>query len=127
MESSKLNSNFRIFFLAVGWLSFALGIVGVFLPILPTTPFMILAAACFDRGSPRFHSWLLNHNVFGPPIQDWKRNRAIHPRYKVIAGLTMGASIVLVCLTEKIPFAGKITYAALLMTVFAYIATRKNK
>ena len=117
----------QIFLLAIGWISFALGVLGLFLPILPTTPFMILAAACFDRGSPRFHAWLINHKIFGPPIQDWKRNRAIKPVYKLIAGLTMGGSIILVWFTTSIPLAGKVVYAAALTLVFAYILTRNSK
>ena len=116
-----------VFFLTIGWISFALGLVGIFLPILPTAPFMILAAACFDRGSPRFHAWIVNHRIFGPPIQDWRRNRAIRPKYKAIAGVTMGGSIVLVWFMDTIPLAGKISYAFLLTLVFGYIVSRKNK
>lgn len=53
--------------MALGWLAFATGIVGIVLPLLPTTPFMLLAAALFARSSPRFHRWLLAHPWFGPP------------------------------------------------------------
>lgn len=52
--------------MALGWLAFATGIVGIVLPLLPTTPFMLLAAALFARSSPRFHRWLLTHPWFGP-------------------------------------------------------------
>jgi len=57
--------------MALGWLAFATGILGIVLPLLPTTPFMLLAAALFARSSPRFHRWLLAHPWFGPPIEDW--------------------------------------------------------
>ncbi|MGL5589238.1 MAG: YbaN family protein, partial [Aeromonas veronii] len=60
-----------------GWLAFATGIVGIVLPLLPTTPFMLLAAALFARSSPRFHRWLLTHPWFGPPIVDWQQYRGI--------------------------------------------------
>lgn len=63
--------------MALGWLAFASGIVGIVLPLLPTTPFMLLAAALFARSSPRFHRWLLTHPWFGPPIVDWQRYRGI--------------------------------------------------
>jgi len=54
-----------------------LGAAGVLLPLLPTTPFLILAAYCFSRGSPKLHAWLVNHRIFGPPIRDWREHRAI--------------------------------------------------
>ncbi|KAE9625618.1 YbaN family protein [Aeromonas veronii] len=63
--------------MALGWLAFATGIVGIVLPLLPTTPFMLLAAALFARSSPRFHRWLLTHSWFGPPIVDWQQYRGI--------------------------------------------------
>lgn len=63
--------------MALGWLAFATGIVGIVLPLLPTTPFMLLAAALFARSSPRFHRWLLTHPWFGPPIVDWLQYRGI--------------------------------------------------
>lgn len=63
--------------MALGWLAFATGIVGIVLPLLPTTPFMLLAAALFARSSPRFHRWLLTHPWFGPPIVDWQQDRGI--------------------------------------------------
>ncbi|TNJ19993.1 hypothetical protein CF111_15585 [Aeromonas sobria] len=67
----------RWFLMALGWLAFATGIVGIVLPLLPTTPFMLLAAALFARSSPRFHRWLLTHRWFGPPIVDWQQYRGI--------------------------------------------------
>ncbi|MFG0832116.1 YbaN family protein [Aeromonas bivalvium] len=72
--------------MALGWLAFATGIVGIVLPLLPTTPFMLLAAALFARSSPRFHRWLLAHPWFGPPIHDWQLYRGIrrHARRRAI-------------------------------------------
>ncbi|BBT21424.1 inner membrane protein [Aeromonas caviae] len=72
--------------MALGWLAFATGIVGIVLPLLPTTPFMLLAAALFARSSPRFHGWLLAHPWFGPPILDWQQYRGIrrHARCRAI-------------------------------------------
>lgn len=57
--------------IAAGGLALTLGVVGVFLPLLPTVPFLLLSAFCFGRGSSRLHRWLLQHRVFGPPIEDW--------------------------------------------------------
>ncbi|MCT4576738.1 YbaN family protein [Donghicola sp.] len=60
-----------------GIICVALGLIGVVLPLLPTVPFMLLAAFCFARSSERMHGWLVNHRVFGPAIEDWNRSGAI--------------------------------------------------
>lgn len=60
-----------------GVICMGLGLIGVVLPLLPTVPFMLLAAFCFARSSERMHSWLVNHRVFGPAIADWNRSGAI--------------------------------------------------
>lgn len=68
-----------------GWLCILLGTAGIFLPILPTTPFAILAAWCFSRSSERWHQWLLNHKIFGPTIREWERDGVINIRAKILA------------------------------------------
>ena len=84
--------------IAAGWLCVALGVIGIFVPLLPTTPFMLLAAACFARSSRRFHDWLLANRTFGPLIYEWRRFRSIPFRTKITAiallAFTLGASIV---------------------------------
>lgn len=83
-----------------GWLCVVLGAIGVVLPVLPTTPFLLLAAACFDRSSPRFHRWLLSTKLFGPLIENWQRERFIEKRSKrvalVVVAVTFGSSILIV-------------------------------
>lgn len=71
------------------WCAFALGLVGVALPGLPTVPFMLLAAFCATRGSPRLRAWLLAHAQFGPFIRDWEREGAVSRRAKRMATLMM--------------------------------------
>lgn len=66
----------------VGWLSLFLGVIGIFLPLLPTTPFVLLAVACFARSSNKFHRWLLEHKYFGHIIENWNSHRCIEPRIK---------------------------------------------
>ncbi|MDO5059604.1 MAG: YbaN family protein, partial [Neisseria sp.] len=61
----------RPIFWLFGAIAFSLGVIGIFLPVLPTTPFILLAAACWAKASPRFHQWLLNHRYFGPMVADW--------------------------------------------------------
>ncbi|MBU3823872.1 MAG: YbaN family protein [Candidatus Oceanisphaera merdipullorum] len=67
----------RILFALLGSLALLLGIIGVFLPVMPTTPFVLLAAFFFSKSSPRIHAWLVNHPWFGPLIQDWQTHRGV--------------------------------------------------
>ncbi|SOB93984.1 YbaN family protein [Rhodobacter maris] len=82
----------RAVFLTLGLGFVALGFVGVFLPVLPTVPFLILAAGCFARSSERLEAWLLGHRHFGPMLRDWRARGAIPMRGKLmaLAGSTLG-------------------------------------
>jgi len=79
----------RLAFAALGTLFLLTGIVGVFLPILPTTPFLLLATACYARSSRRFYNWLMNHPAFGPLIVEWRTYRSIPRKIKLVAVITM--------------------------------------
>lgn len=79
----------RYIYLILGWIAVALGLIGVLLPVLPTTPFMILAAFLFTKGSPKARAWLIDHAHFGPHIQNWEASGAIAPRAKRAAVLAM--------------------------------------
>lgn len=108
-----------------GFLSFGLGFVGVWLPLLPTVPFMLLAAFCFARGSERFHDWLLAHPTFGPAIRDWRASGAISRRGKraalaaIVAGFTI--SVILGVRPEILAL-----QAAVLACVTVFILTRPD-
>lgn len=90
----------RILLLSLGWLAIVLGTLGIVLPLLPTTPFVLLAAWCFARSSPRFHDWLLWKSPFGRYIRHWQQHRAMPPGAKMRAMLliviTFSVSIYLV-------------------------------
>jgi len=80
-----------IWFIA-GLTCIILGAIGAFLPLLPTVPFILLAAFCFARSSPSAHSWLLNHKYFGPSLRDWEINGAMRPSAKKKAILAIACS-----------------------------------
>jgi uncharacterized membrane protein YbaN (DUF454 family) len=79
----------RALWLLAGACSLLTGIVGIFLPLLPTTPFVLLAAFCFSRGSLRCETWLLQHPRFGPMVRDWRAHRAVPLRAKQLATVMM--------------------------------------
>lgn len=122
LEKSK-----RLFFRVCGFIFLLIGLIGIVVPLLPTTPFLILAAFCFDRGSPYFHSWLLNHPWFGPPVKDWQQHRAIKTKYKILASAMMGISLFFIATNERIPAIGKMTALAFIFVVSFYIWTRKSR
>jgi len=73
----------RILFIVLGTLFLGIGCIGIILPILPTTPFLLLAAACYLRGSERIHQWMLRNRIFGKFIRNYLEGKGITPRQKV--------------------------------------------
>jgi len=75
----------RVFFLVSGFVSLGLAILGIFLPVLPTTPFLLLSAYCFSRSSKKWHQWLLKHKHFGKIIRDYNERRGVSLKIKIFA------------------------------------------
>src|SRR5690554_8143835 len=75
----------RLAFLLIAWLSFGLGVIGVFVPLMPTTCFMLLAVWAASKGSPRFALWIREHPRFGPAVVAWEGERAIPRHAKYLA------------------------------------------
>jgi uncharacterized membrane protein YbaN (DUF454 family) len=88
-----LDKTTRVLFNTAGTIFVGLGFAGIILPLLPTTPFLLLAAACYARGSRRFYNWLLNHRWFGPYIQNYRSGAGIPVRVKITALLVLWATI----------------------------------
>lgn len=91
VSSSKLK---RIIFYVIGYLSIALGIIGIIFPILPTTPFLLLAAACFARNSEKAYNWLLNNKLFGKFIRDYRDGKGLPVKVKIYTLLFLWLSII---------------------------------
>lgn len=111
---------------ACGHFAVALGVIGVALPIMPTAPFLILAAYCYSKGSPRFEAWLLNHRYFGPIVCDWREQRAIDPRAKLLSCIMLISSMLMTGLI--FPFARWLKAIIILIMIGAlsFILTRRS-
>jgi uncharacterized membrane protein YbaN (DUF454 family) len=83
----------KLALIIVGWIALVLAVLGIFLPLLPTTPFLLLASACFARGSERMHRWLLSHGVFGEYLRNFEAGRGIPARAKALALMMMWSSL----------------------------------
>lgn len=92
------SSTVRVALVLLGSAFVALGVAGIFLPVLPTTPFLLVAAACYARASRRFYNALLNNRWFGPAVLEWQQHRSIRYRTKLISiammAVTLSISIV---------------------------------
>lgn len=108
-----------------GLLSLGVGIIGIFLPLVPTTAPVLLAAFCFSRGSPRMQDWLLSHPRFGPLITDWQENGAIRPSAKRAAIIAMALAFVLSAVLG-LSLVLLILQAMILLAVAGFILTRPD-
>ncbi|RDL43472.1 DUF454 domain-containing protein [Marinomonas piezotolerans] len=85
----------RLALIILGWISLVTGIIGIFLPLLPTTPLVLLSAWCFSKSSERFHNWLIHHKYFGPILSDWQSSDGIPRKARNRAIIFMWAGMLL--------------------------------
>ena len=109
----------------LGLICLGLAMIGVFLPLLPTVPFLLLAAFLFARSSERLHNWLLSHPTLGPPIEDWQSRGAVNPRAKRLATISI-ALVFLFSIVLGLRLLILAIQAIVLTAVLIFIWTRPN-
>jgi uncharacterized membrane protein YbaN (DUF454 family) len=113
--------------IAFGWLCVGLGCLGAVLPVLPTTPFLLLAVWAFSRSSERFHQWLVNHRWLGRYVRDWERHRVIPLRAKIVAVVTMAISLTWAVLFSSAPWYALLAMAAVMAYGAWYILSKPSR
>jgi uncharacterized protein len=113
-----------IFVLA--WVLLAVGIAGLFVPLVPGTLFLIMAGACFTHSSPRFEAWLLDHPRFGPPVRQWRASGAIPRKAKIFACVSLLVSWLIVLSTGSSSIVA-VACLALFITVATYVVSRPDR
>ncbi|MBT1155954.1 YbaN family protein [Aminobacter anthyllidis] len=112
---------------ALGVLMLAFGIIGAFLPVMPTTIFLILAAWCFGRSSPRIEAWMLNHPRFGPTLRDWRQYGAVPRKAKIVACLGMASGYGLFFAGARPEPLLAVVVAAFVVAAAIYVTTRPER
>ncbi len=115
----------RFFYLALGWGAVGLAVLGIVLPVLPTTPFLLVAAYAFGKSSPRARQWLIEHAHLGPIIRDWEERGAIPVRAKLLA---TGMMLLVLALSfwKGVPLWVLLAQGGLIAAGAAFILTRPS-
>ncbi len=117
----------RAAYMALGWVSVGLAIVGAVLPVMPTTPFLIVAAWAFARGSRRMAAWLYGHRIFGPMLTRWDAHRVIPLWAKIFASAAMSVSLTWLALGVQVVWWAWAATAALMALGAAYIWSKPSR
>lgn len=123
MANKHTYSPTRLAWMGLGLLCVGLALIGVLLPLMPTTIFLIIAAFAFARSSPRLHSWLLQHRIFGPLLKDWQDHKAINRKAKLMSTLSI-LSVLVISFLLGVPRIIFIIQAICLGVIVVFIVTR---
>jgi uncharacterized protein len=116
----------RVFWVCAGFLSLLLGLIGIFLPVMPTTPFVILAAFCFSRGSKRLHEWILSQKHLGPMIRDWEEHGVVPLRAKVLTTILLAISTTSLHIFAPVSLGVKLAATLTIVLALAYVLSRPS-
>jgi uncharacterized membrane protein YbaN (DUF454 family) len=115
----------QVIWLSVGYLALTGGLAGIVLPLVPTTPFLLLAAFAFARSSPALHDWLVTHPRFGPPIRNWNHHGAVSAKGKATA-----IAVMILMIVGSAVMGGSrwilVTQVAVMLAVAAFLLTRPS-
>lgn len=117
----------RVFYFCIGWVFFGTGLIGAFVPVLPTTIFMILSLWMFSKSSQRFHDWLYTHNQFGPALQRWHQYRVIPICAKLTAVSMMSLSFIIVLMYSNLPWWGMSLIGVFLLYAACYVTSKPSR
>jgi len=110
----------------LAWISFILGVIGAFLPILPTTPFLILSAYLFSKSSPKFHAWILTLPMAGEAIREWRDERVIRPRAKILCSVMLLISLFMIWQVAKVHLIIRLIASLIMISVGIFVVTRAS-
>ena len=117
----------RWMLLALGWINVAAGIVGIFIPGIPTTVFLLAALWCFSRSSERFQLWLWNHPRLGPPLRAWHEHKVIPVRAKIMATSMMTLSFIYVAFFVASDWVLPGVMAGVMIPAASYVVSRSSR
>lgn len=117
----------RLFYFFLGWFFFAIGLIGVVLPVLPTTPFMLLALWGFSKSSKRFHNWLYQHHFFGSALQQWDQHKVIPLPAKIMSVAMMLISFIYLSVFRKLSLELLIPIGLFMLYGGWFILTKPSK
>lgn len=120
-------TRFRLLFMALGFVCVGLGVLGAFLPLLPTTPFLLVALWAFSRSSRRFHHWLYTHPRFGPRLQEWQEHGTVPVKVKVSAISAMLVSLGLMIFVARVKWHVLAAAGVLMLIGATYVLSRPSR
>ncbi|HEX8705966.1 MAG TPA: YbaN family protein [Myxococcaceae bacterium] len=126
-QKRRPNPRLKPLFLAIGFVCVGLGGLGAVLPLLPTTPFLLIALWAFSRSSDRFHHWLYTHPRFGPRLQAWHEHGVVPVKVKASALSAMGVSLVLMVFVARVKWPVIAVSAALMLIGATYVLSRPSR